>query len=314
MNKKRPTVGIVFLLIGTCVLSSAAQEVGIPTWNWNHTVGLTSPPSLPPPIVHGPTIGWAHVPYTFWIDPITTPDGDQFYVKWSWGDGDTSEWLGPYSSGSAASASHTWIHAGNFSVQAKLASGGNESDWSEPHAITIEESGPPLKPLISGPSAGRVGVRYNFTVVLTDPEGNEFFYEWEWGDGNSSDWLGPYASGEPAVASHAWNKSGTYLILVRARDPYGVESVSDSFVIQIVTLRPSFAFGLFTNRSETDDLIILHTSVMLLIPSHSLLSVGKTIVVFKQFHGFIGSSLFVGGFQAAVLSGGQALRMPRRYG
>ena len=271
-------------------------------WNWNHMVGLAPPSTLPPPIVHGPTDGWTHAPYTFWIDPITTPDEDQFYVKWDWGDGDTSEWLGPYSSGSAASASHTWTHAGVFGVRAKLAVGGNESDWSEPHAITIEESGPPLKPLISGPHVGRVGVAYNFTVSLTDPEGDEFFYKWDWGDGNSSGWLGPFASGQTVTVSHAWSKTGTYSILVKAKDPYGVESISEPFIIQIVKLKVSFAFGSFNNRSETDDLIIVHTNVLLLFPSHSLLSLGRTIVVAKQYLGFFDSFLFGGIFQAALLT------------
>jgi hypothetical protein len=156
-------------------------------------------------------------------------------------------------------------------------------------------------PIISGPGVGRIGVSYNFTIFITDPDGDDLFYLWEWGDGDSSGWLGPYASGQPVVASHAWSKEGTYTILVRAKDPYGVEIVSNPFVIQIVKLKVSLAFGSFNNQTETEDLIIIHTNVLFIIPSHPILSLGRTIVISKQYHGFFNPFLFGGVFQVALL-------------
>ena len=271
-------------------------------WNWNHMVGLEPANVLPPPNVHGPTDGWTHVSYTFWTDPVATPYEDQFYVKWDWGDGTITDWLGPYASGMSASSSYEWSHPGIYGVRAKLACNGSESDWSAPHMITINTSGPPLEPLLSGPSVGQVGVTYNFTVVLTDPDGDEFFFQWNWGDGNSSDWLGPYDSGQPVTTSHAWNKPGTYPIRVNVKDPFGAEFHSDPFYIQIVKLRPSFILGSLTNRSETKDLLILRTSFLLIIPSHGLLYVGESIAIGKQYLGFLRPFMFGGVFQAALLA------------
>ena len=47
---------------------------------------------------------------------------------------------------------------------------------------------------------------------------------WDWGDGEKSDWLGPYESGETIESSHIWNKQGIHKIRVKAKDVYDCES------------------------------------------------------------------------------------------
>jgi hypothetical protein len=44
------------------------------------------------------------------------------------------------------------------------------------------------------------------------------FYKWDWGDGNISEWLGPYNSGELCHASYSWSEKGEYSVRVKARD------------------------------------------------------------------------------------------------
>ncbi len=51
------------------------------------------------------------------------------------------------------------------------------------------------------------------------------WYKWDWGDGQQSDWLGPYESGEEASATHSWDVSNTYQIKVKAKDIYDAESL-----------------------------------------------------------------------------------------
>jgi hypothetical protein len=166
-----------------------------------------------------------------------------------------------------------------------------------------KENQPPNPPIINGPTIGRVGVAYNFTVVTTDPDGDEFFYLLDWGDGNSSGWLGPYASGEIFTISHAWNEPGTYMIKVKAKDPYGEESNSNPFDIQIVELKTSFIIGSFNNWTETEDLIIISTNFLIIFPSDSLLYSGATLVIAKNYRfGFFISSIFGGIFEAILLS------------
>ncbi|MBN1861319.1 MAG: PKD domain-containing protein [Candidatus Thermoplasmatota archaeon] len=76
----------------------------------------------------------------------------------------------------------------------------------------------------SGPTIGTIGVSYTFTGVTTDPQGEDLFYKFNWGDGNYSAWVGPVASGTPQSASYTYNAPGTYTVKVKAKDVNGGES------------------------------------------------------------------------------------------
>ncbi|MDH7517620.1 MAG: C25 family cysteine peptidase [Candidatus Thermoplasmatota archaeon] len=91
--------------------------------------------------------------------------------------------------------------------------------------ITVITNTPPNTPQRpTGPANGKTGVQYTYTTSTTDPDENQVFYKWYWGDGNFSDWIGPYNSSETATATHTWSEKGTYQIKVKARDTYGEES------------------------------------------------------------------------------------------
>ena len=88
----------------------------------------------------------------------------------------------------------------------------------------LEINYPPNKPSKpSGITSGINGVEYSYTSTTTDPDGNQVFYKWDWGDGSYSDWLGPYNSGEEVSASHVWGR-GSYDIKVKAKDEHEAES------------------------------------------------------------------------------------------
>jgi hypothetical protein len=76
----------------------------------------------------------------------------------------------------------------------------------------------------SGPPSGKPGVEYLFTTSTIDPDGDDVFYMWRWGDGNYSDWLGPHDSGVTASATHIWDETGNYQIRVKAKDINGAET------------------------------------------------------------------------------------------
>lgn len=86
------------------------------------------------------------------------------------------------------------------------------------------ESLPPLKPTITGPTTGTVNHEYPYNSTTTDPDGDPVFYLIDWDDGTISDWLGPYNSGASCEATHTWTKKGTYTIKVKAKDTSGLES------------------------------------------------------------------------------------------
>ena len=106
-----------------------------------------------------------------------------------------------------------------------------------------ETDNPPNKPNIYGPQNGTTNIEYNFcTDTITDPEGNSMYCLWDWGDGNISGLLGPYASGQTICASHRWIQSGIYCIKLKLKDDYGNESEwSDPFCITIVKNQPPSA-------------------------------------------------------------------------
>ncbi len=76
----------------------------------------------------------------------------------------------------------------------------------------------------TGPSSGQKGVNYTFSTETTDPDGDQVFYLFDWGDGTNSTWVGPYNSSVPGTASHAWADAGNFSIKVKAKDTNGAES------------------------------------------------------------------------------------------
>jgi len=90
--------------------------------------------------------------------------------------------------------------------------------------IDIIDDTPPEKPEFYGPSYGKIYVKHTFTASTTDPDGDNVYYIFDWGDNSNSGWLGPYHSGEEITASHRWTTTGTGLLKVRAKDIHGVMS------------------------------------------------------------------------------------------
>jgi len=91
--------------------------------------------------------------------------------------------------------------------------------------IYFPQNDPPLKPQRpSGPTNGEVGVEYTYTSVTTDPDEDQIYYLFEWGDGADSGWIGPYISGDIVSSTHTWDEEDTYEIKVKAKDTEGDES------------------------------------------------------------------------------------------
>jgi len=83
-------------------------------------------------------------------------------------------------------------------------------------------SQPPLTPdPPEGISSGEINTNYSYVVETVDPDGNQLYYMWDWGDETPLTWTGPYNSGQTVSASHVWTKKGTYSIKVKAKDTTG---------------------------------------------------------------------------------------------
>lgn len=185
-------------------------------------VTTSDPPSTPS--LTGPTEGVKNVEYTF-SSSATDPNGDQIYYMFNWGDGTSSAWLGPYTSGLTISDDHSWSAIGNYTVKVKAKdTNGATSDWSTPLIMTIVLNDPPNTPTMTGPASGAPGNTYLYVIQTTDPNGDNVLYYIDWGDNTTSNWIGPYTSGAQATTTHSWSQQGTYTIKFKAKDILGDES------------------------------------------------------------------------------------------
>jgi len=105
----------------------------------------------------------------------------------------------------------------------------------------------PLKPeRPSGPTSGKPGEEYIYSSRTTDPFDLDLYYLFDWGDGNISEWIGPYNSGDECSTPYTWQDTGNYDIRVKAKNINGSESVwSDPLPIEIPRNKPfEFNFDL----------------------------------------------------------------------
>ena len=89
----------------------------------------------------------------------------------------------------------------------------------------LSDNQAPEKPQTpQGNASGTSGTEYTYTTSTTDPEGEQLYFWFDWGDDSSSGWLGPYESGEEVSASHTWESKGSYELKVKAKDVNGTQS------------------------------------------------------------------------------------------
>ncbi len=105
-----------------------------------------------------------------------------------------------------------------------------ENLWEAPAG-----NNPPNTPQTpSGLSSGQVNVSYNFTTSTTDPDGDSVAYQFDWGDGNQSNWSSFLPSGTSITMAKSWSNAGTYSIKARAKDKKGaISGWSDGHQITI---------------------------------------------------------------------------------
>ncbi len=90
---------------------------------------------------------------------------------------------------------------------------------------TVITNQPPDKPdPPSGPTSGEINTWYDFTVVTTDPEGEDVSYQVDF-DEQIADWGDYHGSGSPVTVSYSWTTPGLYDMAVRAKDVNGNISV-----------------------------------------------------------------------------------------
>jgi beta-lactamase superfamily II metal-dependent hydrolase len=82
----------------------------------------------------------------------------------------------------------------------------------------------PFPPTVTGETYGTTGMEYMYKATAFDPNSDHIYYKWDWGDGTETEWDGPYFSGEECYQYHTFNENGTYIIKVKAKDSFNLES------------------------------------------------------------------------------------------
>ena len=227
---------------GTYIIGLKIKDAGLRTDVDSTSVTIYPPdneapdkPSRP----HGETNGLIDEVYTY---TTSTSDSDDDLIKYGWdwnGDDIIDEWTGFYESGVTISQSHSWDSSGIYYIKVKAEDEhGEKSQFSLSLTVIITDDSAPLKPSLSGQTSGKTGISYSYSSSTTDPEGDNIYYYFDWGDGTNSGWVGPFISGQSITESHTWNNEGSYSTKVKAKDDTGLESVwSDPLTVSMPKTR-----------------------------------------------------------------------------
>jgi len=165
----------------------------------------------------------------------------------------------------------------------------------------------PNPPTIDGPHYGKTNTTYAFSLgPITDPNGDQLYCLWGWGNGNTSGWLGPFNSGAIINTSHSWSEPGTYAIKAKLKDSYGAESNwSVPHVITIFALKKAFIFGRYTNLSAEDGYITIKAINLRLVifkPFQFLHYIADEKITFSKdnIKALIMSQFLIGLFEVAI--------------
>ncbi|MCX6671944.1 MAG: PKD domain-containing protein, partial [Euryarchaeota archaeon] len=151
---------------------------------------------------------------------------------------------------------------------------------------------------------------YDFNVSSVDPQSDSIYYMFDWGDGNYSDWVGPYQSGETITESHSWTQSGKYTVQARAMDSTGrLSNWSEPIILDIINtsnLKRTWFVGFISNPIKSEDLTCFNATHVLSISMKpfkiSRYTTEEKIVVSNNYLGRIGSRFIIGRFEALLLS------------
>jgi outer membrane protein assembly factor BamB len=124
------------------IRAQACDEDGaVSVWSAAREISIQNSAPHSPSSPLGPSNGLTDSIYQF-TSSTTDPDGDSIAIRFSWGNGDTSDWSSLVPSGELVSMTHSWSAAGVFSVQSQAKDcDGALSAWSDSLRINVLDRG-----------------------------------------------------------------------------------------------------------------------------------------------------------------------------
>ena len=208
-----------------------------------HSMLFHSDTELAFAVVYNTCYGWGSFTSTnsssamqmkfFWDYFFDMENNSQSYANWEFGKGHM------WSKDSMAPAINwTWNSApGSYRavIQGCTYFGDPAQQFKSPSPSDAPTQ--PTKPV--GPTLGIWNVEYTYTSTASDPNNDQIYYLFDWGDGSNSGWLGPYNTGVTGIGKHIWTTLGTYNVKVKARDVWGAGSFwSEAIVVTITDNNP----------------------------------------------------------------------------
>jgi RHS repeat-associated protein len=205
---------------------------------------FTTKTSLPPIFgTPSPANGSTNQPLSItWSIPISDPEGDQFSWTIQCSNGQSNSAIGASNgtktlqlAGLSGSTTYTvWVNATD--------PGGSGQYTRKWYTFTTQQqqNNAPNKPATpQGTTSGKLNTPYVYWSSTTDPDGDQVYYMWDWGDDSTSAWLGPYNSGAQINTTHTWSVKSSS-VKIKAKDAFGLESPwSDPLPITMpFSLRP----------------------------------------------------------------------------
>lgn len=117
--------------------------------------------------------------------------------------------------------------------------------YSEIIQVNVRDNKAPFKPSIQSDYFGRQGKNHTFSIQVTDPEQDDVYIQIDWGDGETTSWIGPYNSGEEIIQSHQYPTNNLYLVKVKAKDSFGDESPYAYHMVSMNKLKQKSWLSLF---------------------------------------------------------------------
>lgn len=186
-------------------------------------------PNRPPEVawLRGVTAVVPGTSYSFVIVAVD-PDGDSLRCELTWGDDAPVESTAWHASLDTLVFQHTWSDTGDYQVEFRLVDARGAAAPAGRFALVRCRPAilpqPPEVDSVWGPARGFIGVRYWFGARAYDANGDRLRYQFEWGDGEVSDWSPWMRPGTALRRSHTWTATGEFSVRARCEDRTGLVS------------------------------------------------------------------------------------------
>ncbi len=154
--------------------------------------------------------------------------------------------------------------------------------------------------MIYGKNKLGVGFQSTYSTSSYEPNGNDLYYKWDWGDGTDNGWLGPYKSDMDIHISHRWDNPGTYQIKVKSKNINNFESDwSESFFVQVQFVKATIIGNVNALSTNEDESLFLSEKLFLYSVSINSLEIHHqaiSILVDNSFRGILTHNIVAGIF------------------